>query len=106
MDKNNVFDMLKNFQGQFGDMQEKLATQFVTGESGGGLVKITINGKMEITEVKIDPQCVDSRDIPMLEDLVKSAFTSAGNKMKEKLGSEFGSMIPGGGGFPFNPGSV
>ena len=99
----NPFDILKNAQSikeQFGQMQEDLKEIEVTGSSGGGLVKITINGQFEVQKVVIDPIAVDPRDVQMLQDLITSAFrqasTNVQDKIKEKLGPLMGGMnIPG-----------
>lgn len=99
----NPFDVLKNAQAmkdQFGQMQEELKDIEVTGSSGGGLVKITMNGQLEVQKVEIDPIAVDPRDIQMLQDLITAAFrhasTNAQEKVKEKMGPLMGGMnIPG-----------
>ncbi|NIZ40380.1 YbaB/EbfC family nucleoid-associated protein [Entomospira entomophila] len=84
------------FLSQFGKMKEeakvmesKLTSLRVQGESGGGVVKITLNGKLELIDIKLDPIVVDNRDIPMLETLIKSAFVDASNKCKDSIAKEF-----------------
>ncbi len=99
----NPFDILKNAQAikdQFGKMQEELKDIEVTGSSGGGLVKITMNGQLEVQKVEIDPIAVDPRDVQMLQDLVVSAFRQASSNaqeaVKEKMGPLMGGMnLPG-----------
>jgi DNA-binding YbaB/EbfC family protein len=56
-------------------VQEELAMLEVTGRAGGGLVAITLTGKMECRRVRIDPSVLDDAD--MLEDLVAAAFNDA-----------------------------
>jgi nucleoid-associated protein EbfC len=87
----NPMDFMKNIQdmqSKMGDIQEKLKNVSSTGSAGGGLVEITINGQMEVEAVKLDPLCVDPRDIKMLEDLIQSAFVSATANVKEKIKNE------------------
>jgi len=87
----NPMEFMKNFQdmqSKMGDIQEKLKNVTSTGSAGGGLVEITINGQMEVESVKLDPVCVDPRDIKMLEDLIQSAFVSASANVKEKIKNE------------------
>jgi len=87
----NPLEFMKNMQdmqSKMGDIQEKLKAVSTTGSSGGGLVEITMNGQMEVVEVKLDPLCVDPRDIRMLEDLIQSAFVSASANIKEKIKNE------------------
>lgn len=51
-----------------------------SGQAGGNMVKVTINGRFEVLDIKIDPICVDKRDVKMLEDLVTDAFNDAVSK--------------------------
>ena len=105
----NPFDLLKNaqkIQEQMSGFQAKLETINATGSSGGGLVEIDINGKLEVLAVRITPVAMEGGDTEMLQDLVMSAFTNGMAKIKEKIASEVGSMtggmnIPG---FPGNAG--
>jgi len=87
----NPMDFMKNLQdvqSRMGDMQEKLKNIKATGSAGGNLVEVEINGQMEVLSVKLDPLCVDPRDISMLEDLIKSAFLAASTNIKEKIKNE------------------
>jgi len=91
----NPFDILKNaqkMQEQMGNIQEKMANIVETGAAGGGLVEIDLNGKMEITSVRIAPQAVEGADTEFLQDLILSAFNDGMTKVKERIGSEFGAM--------------
>ena len=99
----NPMDIMKNLQdiqGKMGDMQEKLKRISAEGSSGGDLVKITMNGQMEITGITIDPVAVDPRDVKMLEELIVSACTSAYGNIKEKIRDEMSDMT----GMPMPPG--
>ena len=94
----NPFDMMKNLQnlqGQMGDMQEKLKNITVIGSAGGDMVKVAMNGQMEVLDISISEICVDPRDVRMLEDLIKSAITDAQAKAKEKIQAEAGSLAGG-----------
>jgi len=59
--------------------QEEIAAMEVVGESGGGMVKVTMNGKHEVKRVQIEPS-VAAEDREMLEDLVAAAVNDAVNK--------------------------
>lgn len=84
------------------ELQEKLATTEYTSAAGGGAVSATVNGKMQLTNIKIDKSLLEGGncDTAMLEDLVKAAVSSAQDKaataakaaMKELTG---GMDIPG-----------
>lgn len=87
----NPLEFMKNMQdmqSKMGDIQEKLKNVTSTGNAGGGLVEITMNGQMEVESVKLDPLCVDPRDVKMLEDLIQAAFVSASANVKEKIKNE------------------
>ncbi len=94
----NPMDLFKNIQelqSQMSGMQDKMKNIFAAGTSGGDMVRITINGAMEVTEVHISPEAVDPEDIRMLEDLVLAAFTDANIKIKGKLASEMQNLTGG-----------
>lgn len=96
----NPFEILKNakaLQEQFGRMQEELAAVTVTGSSGGGIVKVILNGQFELISVALDPIAVDARDIPMLQDLIVAAHADASEKVKELMKTKLGPLA---GGFP------
>lgn len=80
--------------------QEKLAREEVVGESGGGLVKVTMNGKHEVSRVEIDESLM-SDDKEMLEDLIAAACNSASNRIAEKSKE---SMSAATAGIPLPPG--
>lgn len=61
--------------------QQAAAAQTVEGVSGGGVVRVTVTGAMQFTDVKIDPACVDPGDVEMLEDLVLAAIHDATSKV-------------------------
>lgn len=95
MNPMDIFKNLQNLQSQFGEMQEKLKNIQVTGTSGGEMIRIEMNGQMEVTGIHIEPEAVDPEDIKMLEDLMLAAFRSASAKVKEQLQQEAGNLTGG-----------
>nr|WP_318711520.1 YbaB/EbfC family nucleoid-associated protein [uncultured Treponema sp.] len=94
----NPFEMIKNLgglQNQLKEAQEKLGVLRATGSSGGNMVQVTLNGKFELVDIKLDPICVDNRDVPMLQDLIIAAHHAAVENMQEKMKSELGPMLGG-----------
>ena len=94
----NPFDLLKNaqkIQEQMGSFQEKLSSISTTGASGGGLVEIDINGKMEAIAVRIAPEAMGDKE--MLQDLILAAFTDGMEKIRDEINREVtgGLNIPG-----------
>jgi len=84
----NPFDLLKSAQAmqeKMGEMQAKLAALTAVGSSGGGMVKVTVNGQFDVLRVEIEPDAVDPKDIPMLQDLVKAACSDAMSKIREEI---------------------
>jgi hypothetical protein len=102
----NPFEILKNaqkIQEQMAAMQQRLGTIVVTGSAGGGMAQIDMNGRMEVLAVRLAPEAVNADDIPLLQDLIKAAFTDAMEKVKETLQSEYGAMA---GSMGINPGML
>ncbi len=94
----NPFDLLKNakaIQEEMGKVQEELKDISATGSSGGGIVKVTVNGQFEVTDVLIDPIAVDPRDVKMLQDLIVAAAHDAGERIKEIIKEKAGPMLGG-----------
>lgn len=102
----NPMDILKNFQdmqGRMQEMQRRLKDIVVTGSSGGGMVKITMNGNMEVKSVSIAPEIVDPDDVGMLEDLVCAAMNSVNRELQESM-KQHASELTGGLSIPGFPG--
>jgi DNA-binding YbaB/EbfC family protein len=59
------------------EMQARLASTMYTADAGGGVVKATVNGKLGLVDIKIDPSVLADKDAEMLEDLIKAAVSSA-----------------------------
>ena len=97
----NPFDILKNakqIQEQMGAFQERLGGIQVMGSSGGGMVEVEMNGRMEVQEIRISPELMEGGDREMLQDLLAAAFNSAMERIKESINREMGAFA--GMGFP------
>lgn len=79
--------------------QQELSNLEVTGQSGGGLVQITLSGRMESRRVRIAPDALS--DPEMLEDLIAAAFNDAVNKVNEESGKRMSEATAG---MPIPPG--
>ncbi|MCL2520031.1 MAG: YbaB/EbfC family nucleoid-associated protein [Spirochaetaceae bacterium] len=91
----DMLNMLKNpaaLQDKMQELEAQLKAITVSGESGGGLVKVTLNGRFECLAIELDPVAVDNRDVPMLQTLIKSAHHAAFIKISEELKSKAGAM--------------
>lgn len=83
-----LMQMGQQLQARMSKLQESLDKQTVTATSGGGMVTVTADGKGEVRQIKIDPGCVDARDVEMLEDLVLAAVNQAQARAKEMYEAE------------------
>ena len=94
----NMQNMLKQFQ----QMQEKMAQaqvelekKIVTAEAGGGMIKVTANGKQRILNIKIEKEVINPADAEMLEDLVVAAVNKALEASSALAQSEVARMTGG-----------
>lgn len=85
----------REMQSRMKEMQEAMAESRFEGESGGGVVRATVSGKLELVELKIQPEMVKSGDVEMLEDLVKAAVCAAQRKAMEGMKEEMRKMTGG-----------
>ena len=77
----NLMKQAQEMQANMQKAQEEIASLEVTGESGGGMVKITMTGRHEVRRVSIDDSLLaDDKD--MLEDLVAAAINDAAHKVE------------------------
>lgn len=105
----NIGQMMKQaqlMQTRMAAMQESLGKIEVSGQAGGGLVTITLNGKGEMRKVKIDPSLAQPGDVEVLEDLIVAAFNDAKAKVESHVNEEMakitgGLKLPGGLNLPF-----
>ena len=88
-----LMQQAQRMQEQMKRAQEELATVEVQGQSGGGMVKVTLTGKMDCRAVRIDPTVL--ADAEMLEDLVAAAFNDAVNKANEDAGKRMSAATAG-----------
>jgi nucleoid-associated protein EbfC len=90
-----------NIQGRMQKLQEDLAALEVEGQSGGGLIKVTLNGKMELRSIRIDPSLIKPDEAEMLEDLILAAFQDAKGKAEAAMQAKMQEIT---GGLPLPPG--
>ncbi|MBL4802438.1 MAG: YbaB/EbfC family nucleoid-associated protein [Emcibacter sp.] len=101
-----MMQQAQEMQSKMADMQATLEKTECTGQSGGGLVSVTLNGKGNMKALKIDPSIFSSDDAEMVEDLIVAAFNEAKRKVEEYSQSEMakitgGMQLPEGFSLPF-----
>jgi DNA-binding YbaB/EbfC family protein len=80
MDLTKMMKQAQELQGRMQKLQEDLAALEVEGQSGGGLVKVKLNGKLEALGLKVDPSLIKPEEAEILEDLIVAAFQDAKRK--------------------------
>ena len=105
MELADLFKQAKAMQEQAALMQAQLAQIEVEGNSGGGLVRVTMSGKAELKRIAIDPSLLKPEDREIVEDLIVAASADAKSKAERKMAEEMqklagGLGLPPGFGFP------
>lgn len=91
---NNLMKQAQAMQANMQKAQAEIATIEVIGESGGGMVKITMTGKHEVKRVQIEPSVI-SEDREMLEDLIAAATNDAVHKVEARVQEKMASLTSG-----------
>ena len=91
----NLFKMLKDFQklqGEIKKIQDTLAKEEVRGSSGAGMVEVTVNGKLEAVDMRIEKKLLEGKNLQMLQDLIVAAINDAMRKAQEKMKEKIGEV--------------
>jgi nucleoid-associated protein EbfC len=88
-------EMLEQAQKQAQDLQQKMQQTVVEASSGGGSVRVKMNGQKQVLGTQIDPEVIKSGDVEMLQDLVTAAVNAAVQKVDEAMQSTVGNMLGG-----------
>lgn len=96
----NMLKQAQKMQQELQESQERLAKEEVIGESGGGMVKITMTGKYEVRKVELDPSLLGD-DKEMLEDLIAAAANDAVHRVAEMQKDSMADLTAG---LPLPPG--
>ncbi|ARF51199.1 YbaB/EbfC family nucleoid-associated protein [Pantoea stewartii] len=90
----NLMKQAQQMQDKMAQVQEEIAALEVTGESGAGMVKVTINGAHNCRRVEVDPSLLED-DKDMLEDLIAAAFNDAARGIDEAQKEKMASVSSG-----------
>ena len=94
----NMAGMMKKvqkMQNEMKKMQDDLKRRTVEVSSGGGAVKIVMDGEKQVQSLIIAPAAVDPEDIEMLQDLLSAAFNEATKKVDDMMAAEMGKLTSG-----------
>lgn len=99
-DMNNLLQQAQAMQEKMKKMQDEVSKAEVTGESGAGMVKVTMNGRHDVRKVEIDPSLM-KEDKEMLEDLLAAAVNDAVRRVEREQQQKMAGMTAG---LPLPPG--
>jgi nucleoid-associated protein EbfC len=94
----NLGQMMKQaqeMQAKMAEMQARLDQVQVTGAAGGGLVQVTLTGKGDMRQVKIDKSLIDPNEVEVLEDLIRAAFSDAKTRVESHVAEEMSKLTGG-----------
>jgi DNA-binding YbaB/EbfC family protein len=94
-----LMQQAQKMQEEMQKTQEELGRMEVSGEAGGGMVKVTMTGKHAVRRIQIDPSLLDDRE--MLEDIMTAAVNDAVNRVAEIMQERMSEMTAG---IPLPPG--
>ena len=105
MNMQQMMKQARKMQEQMAAMQEQLAQTTVDASAGGGMVKVTVDGNMQLQSVTIDPDALDPEDVDMLQDMIVAAVNEAYRGVAEiankRMSAATGGMGAGMPGMPF-----
>ncbi len=87
-DFNNMLKQAQELQNKMADAQKKVEQLEAEGSSGGGLIKIIVDGKNLVKSVHIDNSLINNDEKEILEDLIVAAFNDAKEKIQKKISDE------------------
>ena len=95
MDMHKMMKELQKVQGRMAKVQEELQAAIYEAEAGGGLVKVSMNGKYEVQAVRLKREAVDPEDVEALEDLLLAAFNEVRAKVEADSSQKMGGLTKG-----------
>jgi DNA-binding YbaB/EbfC family protein len=103
---NQLLKQAQQMQAEMAKAQEQLKDETVDASAGGGMVKVTMTGDMQLREITISPEAIDPDDPELLQDMVTAAVNEALRAAQELAASKMGGIagLGGGGGIPGLPG--
>ena len=90
-----IMKQAKEMQEKMAEVQKKIEQSEVEGSSGGGAVKVIMDGKHNLKKINIDSNLLDKDEVEVLEDLIVAAINDANQKISENMSNQLGSISSG-----------
>ncbi len=94
-DMGGLMKQAQEMQAKLAKIQEELAKKTVDASSGGGMVRVTVNGQFTLASIKVDPSVIDPEEVEMLEDLVRAAVNEGLRRAREMASEEMSKLTGG-----------
>ncbi len=91
----NMMKQVQKMQKEMAKMQEEIQQKTLEATSGGGMVRVEVNGKKEVLSIVIDPEAVDRDDVEMLQDLIIAAVNEGLRMVDEMMAQEMKKITGG-----------
>jgi hypothetical protein len=91
----DLFKQAQDLQERLQRVQEEAAGRTVDASAGGGMVKATVNGRLEIVRLQIEPSVLQGGDVEMLQDLVIAAVNQAVRAAQQQMADEMSKLTGG-----------
>jgi DNA-binding YbaB/EbfC family protein len=92
---NQMLKQVQKMQQEMAAAQEALKDETVQASAGGGMVRVTVSGELELKAIEIDPAAVDPDDVELLQDTVLAAVNEGLRKAQELATSKLGGIAGG-----------
>src|SRR3990170_5783432 len=94
-DINQLMKQAQEIQAKLARLQEEAGAKTVEASAGGGMVAVTVNGRMQVVALRIEREVLDGGDVEMLQDLVTAAVNEGLRKAQKMVADEMGKVAGG-----------
>jgi len=91
----DIMKQAQELQGRLAKVQEEAASKTVQASAGGGMVSVTVNGRLEVVQLRIEPEALASGDVEMLQDLIVAAVNQGIRAAQQLMADEMGRLTGG-----------
>jgi DNA-binding YbaB/EbfC family protein len=90
-----LFKQAQHLQESLAKIQEQAAGRTVEATAGGGMVRVTVNGRLEVVALRVDPKVVAAGDVEMLQDLIIAAVNQGVRAAQQQMADEMSKLTGG-----------